>query len=361
MDTYNSRRSCQPPAFSQSRPLSAMSTTDQHLELLITNTIRRALAAGALQPIATEQLVIEEHGIPFVVRWVSELARKRMQAVNASGRRPDYNPFLPYDTTLEVDQLGQHHVALLNKYPVMDRHLLIVTRAYEEQTDPLTSADLAALWSLIERLGGMGFCNGGQLAGASQHHKHLQWIPADPEDPSSIPIAAAVRSAQPQRTPEAVPAFPFRHAFRRLDDIAAQPRDKAGDTLQACFTTLCEGLGMQARTGPLPPYNLLLTRSWMLLVPRTRESWQRMSINSLGFAGLLFVPEKSQIDAVRQAGPLSILSSVTGLEESQAGVLRPLAEKQVVQAAADRYGHATRHTSDSASRPRKTPGTPDTA
>ena len=97
-----------------------MTASAQQLDLSITTCIRSALASGALQPIATEQLTIEDQGIPFVVRWVPALARKRLKTVTDSGRRPDYNPFLPHDPALEVSALGPAHVALLNKFPVME-------------------------------------------------------------------------------------------------------------------------------------------------------------------------------------------------------------------------------------------------
>lgn len=304
-----------------------MSVTAQQLDLRITATIQSALACGALQPIATEQQTLDDHGIPFVVRWVSALAQKRLQSVIESGRRPDHNPFLPHDPALEVARLGETHLALLNKFPVMDRHLLVITRAYEEQTDPLSAGDLAALWSLIERLGGMGFCNGGRDAGASQHHKHLQWIPADADNPESVPVTAALRSAIPGQTLNPITALPFRHAFRRLDGLEALTGDDAGRVLQKCLAGLCDDLGIASQSAPLPPYNLLLTRSWMLLVARSRESWERMSINSLGFAGLLFVPEKSQLAAVCAAGPLNILRAVTQAHPTRGDLLRPLAER----------------------------------
>jgi ATP adenylyltransferase/5',5'''-P-1,P-4-tetraphosphate phosphorylase II len=41
---------------------------------------RAALAAGALQPIATEQRVVEDADVRFVVRSVSSLERKRLEA-----------------------------------------------------------------------------------------------------------------------------------------------------------------------------------------------------------------------------------------------------------------------------------------
>ena len=288
-----------------------MTASAQQLDLSITTCIRSALASGALQPIATEQLTIEDQGIPFVVRWVPALARKRLKTVTDSGRRPDYNPFLPHDPALEVSALGPAHVALLNKFPVMDRHLLVITREYAPQTAPLTGSDFAALWSIITRLGGMGFCNGGRDAGASQHHKHLQWIPARPDDATSVPVAVALAGADPRATLNPVPALPFGHAFCRFDDDLENAGADAGSLLHACFSRLCADLGIDSEDNPLPPYNLLLTRRWMLVVRRSRESWQRMSINSLGYAGLLFVPEQSQLEVVTQTGPLNILKAVT--------------------------------------------------
>ena len=46
----------------------------------IVERTRAALAAGALQPIATEQSVVEDAGVRFVVRSVSSLERKRLEA-----------------------------------------------------------------------------------------------------------------------------------------------------------------------------------------------------------------------------------------------------------------------------------------
>ncbi len=61
---------------------------------------------------------------------------------------------------------------------------------------------------------------------------------------------------------------------------------------------------------PLAPYNLLVTREWMLLVPRSRECWARISVNALGFAGSLFVRERRQMHAIKAHGPMNVLRSV---------------------------------------------------
>ena len=57
-------------------------------------------------------------------------------------------------------------------------------------------------------------------------------------------------------------------------------------------------------------YCLLVTRQWMLLVPRSREFFDSVSINSLGFAGALLVRDSMQMDLIKKAGPMNVLKSV---------------------------------------------------
>ncbi len=61
---------------------------------------------------------------------------------------------------------------------------------------------------------------------------------------------------------------------------------------------------------PLALYNLLVTREWMLLVPRSRECLEHVSINALGFAGSLFMRERRQMRAIKIHGPMNVLRSV---------------------------------------------------
>ena len=62
------------------------------------------------------------------------------------------------------------------------------------------------------------------------------------------------------------------------------------------------------------PYNLLLTRRWLMLVPRTREHFERISINAMGFAGSLFVRDGEELGRVEAVGPLTILQAVSGVQ-----------------------------------------------
>jgi ATP adenylyltransferase len=43
-----------------------------------------------------------------------------------------------------VDHLSDTHTLLLNKFNVVPHHVLVVTRQFESQQDPLNSNDLAA-------------------------------------------------------------------------------------------------------------------------------------------------------------------------------------------------------------------------
>jgi ATP adenylyltransferase len=58
------------------------------------------------------------------------------------------------------------------------------------------------------------------------------------------------------------------------------------------------------------PYNLLVTREWMLLLPRSKESFRTISVNSLGFAGSLFVRNERELDTLRALGPMTLLREV---------------------------------------------------
>ena len=267
--------------------------------------IATALADGALQPIRTELDWLEQDGLRFSVRWVSSLALKdRARVDTVIARRPDFNPFLPPEPALTVAALGADHLVVLNKFPVIDRHLLIVTRRFEDQSTPLGGADFAALAAVVGAHGGLGFSNGGRIAGASQAHKHLQWVPAQ---------ASALGDFLPALRPGEVldnPALPWAHAVVGLDEAAWPHPAKAAAAVHAAFRLACARLELPCTADPMPPYNLLVSRGALLLVPRTREKWDDVSLNSLAWAGSLFVRDRAQIDGLRRHGPLEVLAAV---------------------------------------------------
>ena len=63
-------------------------------------------------------------------------------------------------------------------------------------------------------------------------------------------------------------------------------------------------------------WNLIITQSYMHIVPRTAESYtppgssSSISINSLGFAGMLLVKDEESLKVVKEVGVLSVLEKV---------------------------------------------------
>jgi ATP adenylyltransferase len=248
---------------------------------------REALESGALEPIETEEETIADGGVRFAVRRVSSVRRKQEAAAHEKG-----NPFLPWDARLHVADVSDTHVALLNKYPVLARHVLLVTRRFAPQEEPLDEADFAALAACLGEPGALGFYNAGTEAGASQAHKHLQvaWL-------ERLPVEELLAGVHERKGVLELPGLPFRHAFCW--------REGGSDLLEG-YRRLMEAAGV----APPAPYNLLATRRWMLLIPRRCEKFEGISINALGFAGSLFVRDSAQLERLRREGPMRALRAV---------------------------------------------------
>ena len=277
-----------------------------------------ASKCGALRSIETEYHLIEQDDIQFVVRTLSNLAlkeqakKKQQQQENKLGKRID--PFLPYEPELFVGDISTSHFCLLNKFNVVDNHLLIVTRAFEEQTDLLNLQDFEALWFCMQEIDGLAFFNGGKIAGASQRHKHLQLIPLPfLTDEVHLPIGKAIAKINFADSIETIASFPFCHAIASLNlSIDVSPQVAAQTMLQKYYVLLNQiysntNIHIKQQPGA---YNFLATREWMLLVPRIQESYQNISINSLGFAGSLFVRDRSALELLKNLTPIKLLAKV---------------------------------------------------
>jgi len=263
----------------------------------------RALDCGALQPIATDWRLLEQDGVRFIVRVLAQLARKS----EARGEQRA-NPFLPYDEALYVGDVSPTHVALLNKFNVIERHLLIVTREFVDQETPLDVADFKALGRCMQALDGLGFYNSGRVAGASQPHKHLQWVPLSlAPGVSGVPMEPLLALPPGSGAVGRAPRLPFLHRLARLDELGWLPSEHAAIRLHALYREMLDAL---AAAGAPHPYNLLVTRRWVLLVPRSRESFEEISVNALGFAGSLFVWNASLMRRVEVMGPMEVLRQV---------------------------------------------------
>lgn len=229
-----------------------------------------------------------DNGQPLLLR-IAEGLKHKPRLPSSLARAAD--PFLPYEAELYVADMGPTHVCLLNKYPVIDNHLLLITREFESQEEPLTQQDFIALSRLLDEADGLIFYNCGADAGASQLHKHMQWVPRTlGERCDRLPLEPDV---QP---------LPFHHHWQSLHGV------KSAQAWYDIYQSALQTLGWQ----PGRAYNLLLTRQWLLVIPRCCANWNGISINSLAFVGSFFVMDSQQAEQLQQGGFFKVLSAVSG-------------------------------------------------
>ena len=277
-----------------------------------------ARQTGDLKSIETEYQLIEQDEISFVVRSLSNIARKEkakaQQKIQEAKTGKYIDPFLPYNQNLFVCDISPSHLCLLNKFNIVDGHLLIVTRDFEEQEDLINVDDFTALWSCMQEIDGLAFYNGGSAAGASQRHKHLQLLPLPlVADLDSLPIQPAIDRVVFQNSLGTIATFPFINAIASYDLTNIDNPFTAGKLLLDCYHSLLEkvGFSLQTNTASQPAaYNFLATRKWMMIIPRSRDSFGSIAINSLGFAGSLFVKDENCLALLKEQTPLKILSEV---------------------------------------------------
>lgn len=274
------------------------------LQKTMTQRMESALALGALQPVDTETVIVPDGEISFLVHILTHLRDKSL--TTSKQRAEGVNPFLPPDPDLLIARISPTHLCVFNKFNVIDRHLLVITEEFEDQNEFLTLSDFEALCACMAELGGLGFYNAGRIAGASQPHKHIQLVPT-PLGAQAEPTPVDRMMAQLPADADRCQGLSFTHRLRLIEESPVSTRS-AQSWLNLYRDLLAEaGIGNTAQ-----PYNLLVTSRWMMLVPRSHEVVDGISINALGFAGSLLVRDRIQLEMIRRMGPMNILESVAG-------------------------------------------------
>lgn len=297
----------------------------EELHSRLEQATQRGLETQALVPLSTSYLWVEDQGTNFVVRQLQNVqkkeATKAIQVANKEVPRPSFNPFLPYEPNLFVGDICDSHAVVLNKFKVVDHHALLITRDFQSQWDYLTQDDWNAVTLCLKGVGGLAFFNGGEEAGASQPHKHLQLVllPMTPEPSQpSLPITPLMQQLPSSPTLNPVESFPFVHAASCMKDTWDLSQKERTHRWLATYRQLLTLTRLWTPTTEQPepkgrqqaPYNMLATRDWMLLVPRRCEFYESISVNSLGFAGGLLVKHQEALNTLKAVGPWRILQHV---------------------------------------------------
>ncbi|KAI8969806.1 ATP adenylyltransferase-domain-containing protein [Pilobolus umbonatus] len=273
-------------------------------------------------------VVTKESGsVKFELTYVPALGKKS----SSSNKKEKMDPFENPDPALVVKELDEH-IILLNKYSVIPKHILLVTKEFKEQTDLLLPNDLYEAIECIKAFGHsyspLTFYNCGPSSGASQRHKHLQVIPLRRDSTVQPPIKQLYNEIHDRHVGQiyAINKLPFVHVIMELDKNimrSALERDHLTEYLSAMFFGLLDAMFQQLRENTeivTDSYNFLMTDDFMMLVPRTKESavvekegrQHEFSLNSLAFAGLLLCKTEEELETLRSHDDLiDLLTQVT--------------------------------------------------
>lgn len=243
---------------------------------------KRALADGSLMPITTEAETIVEQGVDYLGHVVTENAGKKLQGLMS---KPEANPFLPYEKSMYVCEAGEHHVCLLNKYPVISPHLLICSKDFVPQESPLSWEDWHAWLGGFTQPDVFGFYNSGPLAGASQPHRHMQLVR------SEIPLEKVIAGGK----------LPFHHCLYLVEAMTT-------DELYEAYLQGMHRLSLIEAGGAVcKPHNILLTERWMLILPRSANNIEGLFANGMNYSGRFLVKKPEQLVWLQQYGLMRFL------------------------------------------------------
>ncbi|KAF1934035.1 5',5'''-P-1,P-4-tetraphosphate phosphorylase 2 [Didymella exigua CBS 183.55] len=296
-------------------------------------------------------------GIPL--RFCPSLAKKPIPKLEKPSPTPKkhFDPFDNPSPSLHITDIptdAPTHLLVLNKFPIIANHFILATKTNKQQTHILEQDDLQATYACLKAWGEdatqgskqkrlFAFFNSGEHSGASQPHRHLQFLPVenmrDHEGANGwgllidlILKSGKVAGSMPYWQD---PNIPFAHFGRRFD---AEP---TGEQLVSIYNELY-GLAKDAvddfiakdpgrfalhptEGGDSPiSYNLAMTTEGMVILPRRSEGTmlKRPDGNEIGFValngttlgGTMLVKNQEERDVLRsQQGKLDSILNTIGI------------------------------------------------
>ncbi|CEJ57810.1 hypothetical protein PMG11_06489 [Penicillium brasilianum] len=309
----------------------------ENLSALVARRFTAARDGGHLIFSSTHLSIITTAGIPYQLRYCPALAMKPQdlkKSVSSGPKPPKVDPFEnPSPDLLLASFPPQNptHALVLNKFPVIPNHFILATKTWKAQTDLLETADLEATYECLRswtdgssttstndnpnRL--FAFFNSGEDSGASQPHRHLQFLPVEamhqPGTESWTPLIDLL-TTQPHTSQsfQSHPSLPFTHFALPL------PKNPTPETLHAIYIALYRAAlgavqGREQRDG-LPSitthgpsaisYNLAMTLETMMIAPRRAET-ARVPVD-IAAAGDIADPGVVSLNGTILAGTLMV-------------------------------------------------------
>ncbi|KAJ4326732.1 hypothetical protein N0V84_002851 [Fusarium piperis] len=251
-----------------------------------------------------ETTLYQKDDLKVAFQLAPQLDKKPILPADAPERKANHvkrNPFANPDPEFTLCNVGSSHTLILNMYCVYRPSLILVTRQYAPQSDLLDASDLGASWATLQNLSRaqtdsrlMMFYNCGAESGSSQGHKHMQIMPYPQSEEIGFQVFPARAESTDQVTSD-LSGVPYAHFVLRLpDNSTTDDVIKAHEILQSRHQEFLKTQGHQVSSSS--PHNLLLTSSWMCLVPRRHSGAERDALtNAMGMVGIIWVANEGEI------------------------------------------------------------------
>ncbi|KAF2461546.1 HIT-like domain-containing protein [Lineolata rhizophorae] len=250
--------------------------------------------------------------LPFQLRYCPALGKKPPKpASEGPTKKPDPFEDPPEDLLIaSAPRESPTHILVLNKFPIIAEHFIVATKANKPQTHALEESDLSVglacvrAWEADKTSSGrrlFAFFNSGDHSGASQPHRHLQFLPVESmaQGAEDMGWGLLVDSILPPAGSKTPSTLPFAHFAARIPDKVTSAQlhglylQLYGAGQRAVQSYLDEHPGSlelhSTDDGSLPiSYNLALTSSAMALCPRRAEGQmlRRDDGSEIGFVAL---------------------------------------------------------------------------
>ncbi|KAH6720131.1 HIT-like domain-containing protein [Leptodontidium sp. MPI-SDFR-AT-0119] len=294
--------------------------TLRNLPALVRKQFISAQENGDLTFYATRVSILHCSGLPFQLRFSPALANKPKSNKPKSPSSKPFDPFENPPAGLLITSLPPSHFLVLNKFPVIPDHFILATKEFKQQTDLLEKDDLEAAYACLkaykdngEEL--FGFFNSGEHSGASQPHRHIQFLPIESMR-SGIEQGVKWEVLVDSLVKEPRPMLPFSYFSAQV------PENASAEELYQIYIGLharaCQLVKNSSATSPITEassqesstsYNLGFTDRAIVLCPRASEGLKiednsgnfigPIALNGTVIGGTLLVKSEEEWDVLR--------------------------------------------------------------
>lgn len=307
-----------------------------------------ATSSGAVKKLSTTGRAVVDGptGVQFFVSRKNAVADAGRKASGAAAKaapvkQQRFDPFaVPEEALLVEPHLTATHYLMLNKFPIVDDHLLVITKAFEMQTDVATFEDFEALRATLSSVDGFVFYNCGARSGASQPHKHFQLLPrdtlklleADGDNAAGmtheIPMEALVDQCLPSASTPPLAPTPLPSPLSKSGIVVARlphgwERSSDSASVQAVLGTyesMLQRVGLPVSRDGVdhcsdrshPSHNMVMTKSWLMVAARQCDPCPETGLgsNACGFGGFFLVRDDAELAKLEARGPAQALIDV---------------------------------------------------